>query len=230
MTNDHCLSSLKLIQLRRGVGDPLVREHVRSCTRCSALLAALPATVEEHYKELLGALERETPSLQLKIEKDLSKAKQAQASPPSARRSATRTRTVLLGQYLSETIEAQDWDLSSLAERVQIPTSLLSGFCKNVFDLAHRRDTDALAHVLAILSDEPEEVARGPLWQSLLMASEGMMKASGSPEMLAGSSFAGVSDSSREADLFRDQFDVDRSEQARRQAAELYLGDVLAAL
>lgn len=207
-----------------------MREHVRSCTRCSALLAAMPPAVEEHYDELHGALESEAPSLQLMIEKELSEGKQAEPSRAPTRRSGTRTRTVLLSQYLSETIEAQNWDLNSLAERAQIPTSLLSGFCKDVFDLAHRRDTDAVAHVLAILSDEPEEVARGPLWHSLLLTSEGMIQANGPPEMLAGSSFAGVSDASREADLFRDQFEVDCSEPARRQAAELYLGDVLAAL
>lgn len=230
MTDDPCLSSLELIQLRRGVGEPLLREHVRSCTRCSALLAALSPAAEEHYDELLDSLERVAPSLQLMIEKELLEAKQTTPSRAPTRRSGTRTRTVLLSQYLSEAIEAQDWDLNSLAERAQIPTSLLSGFCSDVFDLAHRRDTDAVANVLAILSDEPEEVARGPLWNSLLLTSEGMIQASGSPEMLAGSSFAGVSDTSREADLFRDQFEVDRSEPARRQAAELYLGDVLAAL
>jgi hypothetical protein len=230
MTDDLCLSSLELIGLRSEAGSPQSRAHVRSCARCSALLAALPADAEHRYAELLTSLDGGTAALQQTIAAQIGRAEQQSPEQVPKRRAATRTRTLLLSDYLSEAIEGQDWDLSSLAERAHVSASQLSAICHDTLDLIHRRDTDVVAKVLSILSEDPESVARGPLWQSLLLSSGGLLKGGESRAMLAGSSFAGVSDASREADLFRDQYEVDTSERARREAAELYLSDVLAAL
>jgi hypothetical protein len=233
MTEDHCLSSLELIEFRAGTGPVASQEHVRTCLRCSALFATLAPGAEERYEKLFATLGEEAQSMRRMIEDRLASGAPTNAPRNEAalvRRSGTRTRTVLLSQFLREALEKEEWDLGSLAERVQVSTSLLTAFCDDVFDLTHRSDVDAIAQVLTILAEDPEEVARGPLWESLLRVPGGMIKATGSTEMLAGSSFAGVSEESRESDLFRDQVKVDRSEPARRQAAELYLDDVLAAL
>lgn len=231
MTNDLCLSSLELIEMLSGGGSEETRKHARVCVRCSALLAALPIDSERRHEELLASLDRNLATLRQTIDSRLQATEPSQpgqATPP--RRPATRTRTLLLSQYLSEAIEEQDWDLTSLAERAHVSTSDLKAICHDTLDLIRRRDTDVVAKVLTILSEDPESVARGPLWQSLLQNAGGLLRAGPGPEILAGSSFAGVSEASREADLHRDRLEVDTSEKARHQAAELYLSDVLAAL
>lgn len=230
---DHCLSSLELIELRTGGGSVASREHVQVCRRCSALLAASTPEAVERQAEFYASLRKETEAVQRLIEDKLV-ARKAVDLPPKegvpAPRSRTRTRTVLLSQFLGEIFEKGEWDRGSLAERAQIPTSLLNAFCNDIFDLTQRSDTDAVAQVLTALADDPEEIARGPLWESLLRTPGGMIDATGTPEMLAGSSFAGISEASRESALFRDQVEIDDSDPARKQAAELYLADVLAAL
>lgn len=228
-----CLSSLELIELRTGGGSVASREHVQMCRRCSALLAASTQEAVERQTELFASLRDETQAVQRLIEDKLAGRKAVDLPPKEgvpAPRSRTRTRTVLLSQFLGEIFEKGAWDRNSLAERAQIPTSLLDAFCNDIFDLTHRSDTDAVAQVLTAVADDPEEIARGPLWESLLGTPGGMIDASGTPEMLAGSSFAGVSEASRESALFRNQVDIDDSDPARKQAAELYLADVLAAL
>lgn len=230
MTDDLCLSSFELLELRSSGGTDETRAHVRACVRCAALIAAVPPDAERRRAELLTSLDEGVGALKRRI------ASQKQAFEPSPQsrasrgRSATRTRTLLLSQYLCEAIDEQDWDLTSLAERAHTSTSQLDAIFHDTLDLVHRRDTDVVAKVLSILSEDPESVARGPLWQSLLQSVGGLLRAGPGPEMLAGSSFAGVSEASREADLYRDRLEVDTSETARRQAAELYLSDVLAAL
>ena len=230
MTEDLCLSSLELIELRSGGGTDETREHVRVCVRCSALLAALPTDVERRHTELLTPLDEGLATLRQTITSQMKTVEPAPEGKAPPRRPATRTRTLLLSQYLKETIDERDWDLPSLAERAHVSTSELNAICHDTLDVVHRRDTDVVAKVLTILSEDPESIARGPLWESLLQSAGGLLRAGPGHEMVAGSSFAGVSEASREADLFRDRLEVDTSEKARRQAAELYLNDVLAAL
>jgi hypothetical protein len=229
---DNCLSSIELIALRKGGGSLASRDHARRCRRCSALLGAVTPRVLERQAALFASLREETQPIQRLIENKMAAGKVVNKSPKEVPpvRSRTRTRTILLSQYLGEALGKEEWDLGSLAEQAQVPTSLLTAFCNDVFDLTHRSDTEAVAKVLTALGDDPEEIARGPLWESLLRTPGGMIEATGTTEMLAGSSFAGVSEASRESDLFRDQVEIDDSEPARKQAAELYLADVLAAL
>lgn len=233
MTDRACLASLELLALRSEPTQEGHRDHLRCCPRCLALSELLPATVEGDYVELLGALTADDDGLVREAQAKLTAKSQAAAerSRHERRGVRSRTRVVLFGEFLREAIEEGDWDEVSLAERAQITGTQLTAFLDDRFDLRFRRDTGALASVLSLITDDPETVARGPLCASLLRGEGGLLRASeGGTEMLAASSFAGVSKEQREMDLWRDQVEVDESDAGRRQAAELYVEDVLAAL
>lgn len=63
MTEMECLSLMELLDLRAGADDPEAREHVDSCPRCRALLAALPAQLA--VPELPAATVAVNPRLHL---------------------------------------------------------------------------------------------------------------------------------------------------------------------
>jgi hypothetical protein len=229
MTERHCISSLELIALRSAPDDAELREHLGECERCTALLALLPEDCEARFESSLAALNLRIPEIRAALGE-----KPATAASPrrNGARAMTRTRVVLFGAYLQEALEGTEWDEVSLAEKADVSSSQLGKFLKDRFDLIHRRDAEMVASVIRTISTDPEEVVRGPLFQSLRLCPGGMVEASDSAEQtfIAASSFAGVDEERRDEEIQRDFMEVDESPAAQTQAVDLYLADVLAAI
>jgi hypothetical protein len=229
MTERNCMSSLELIALRSDPDNVELREHLEGCERCAALLVLLPDDSEARFESLLGALNTRLPEIRALLPE---KPSAAAGLERNGHRAVTRTRVVLFGAYLQEALEGSEWDQVSLAEKADVSSAQLKKFLEDQFDLVHRRDAEMVASVIRAISSDPEEVIRGPLFESLLLCPGGMAKATGSGEQtfIAASSFADVGEEQRNEEIQRDFIEVDESPAAQTQAVDLYVADVLAAI
>lgn len=229
MTERHCLSSLELIALRGATADAELREHLEECERCAALLALLPDDCEARFESSLAALNSSISELRAVLGEQPA---HAMSPEKNEARAMTRTRVVLFGAYLQRALEGAAWDEVSLAEKADVSSSQLDKFLKDRFDLTHRRDAEMVASVIKTISTDPEEVVRGPLFQSLRLCPGGIVEATDAAEQtfIAASSFAGVEEEQRDEEIQRDFVEVDESPGARSHAVDLYLADVLAAI
>lgn len=164
-------------------------------------------------------------------------AKERTRERPPAFHAGTRTRTrttMNFGDWLTSRFDEEGWDEVSLAEKADMTSNEVRSLIAGKFDLDYRRDTDRVATVLRLLAPEQgeiEDVVYGPLKISLELCQGGLVHAEeGREEPIAASSFAIVDDDQRDDDLYSGMTAVDDSAEAHKQAVELYIQDVLAAI
>ena len=141
---------------------------------------------------------------------------------------AARGELLTVSTILSRALEA-DWDRVSLLESAQVDGSHFNNFLKDQLDLQTCGDVEEVARVLTLVmggTDEVEPVVA----QSLAESRGGEWEATGSPQRLAASSYADVSEEERKRALFRGISRVDASEEGRRRAIDRYLRELRTAL
>jgi hypothetical protein len=148
-------------------------------------------------------------------------------------RTPTKTKAKLFSAYLAEQMDEAGWDEIGLAEKAELETLQVRAFLNDKFELTTQADTEPLAHVIQVVAQDEDTdlILDGPLRCSLQLIKGGMMEATGEHGLaVAASSYGGVSDEKRNADLHKGRTDVDDSPAGQADAVETYIAGVRALL